>query len=120
VIGINISILLTGATALINQVIGVYATSGAFVFGVYSFAEKIINGILIMAISSELDKGSAYFINTVNFIIPVISLMVSLIIVYIQLDIPQFDPNDFDYIYKKFDEEFVNIELSRRNSDEIN
>lgn len=81
---------------MINQVIGIYATSGAFVFGTYSFAEKIINGILIMAISSELDNGSGDFINQANFIIPVISLLIGVFLVFIDLEIPKFGDSDFN------------------------
>ena len=43
---------LNSSTSLISDVIGDDATSGAFVYGAYSFLDKFANGFLLFAITA--------------------------------------------------------------------
>lgn len=84
-IGFFSSILLTGSTALINNVIGEYSSSGGVVYAVYSIFEKLANGYLIVTISGYLDGGSVEYINNVNAIIPSTCFIISVILVHLNI-----------------------------------
>ena len=45
--GVGIAILLNTGTALISDVIGKDNKSSAFVYGMYSFSDKVANGVLL-------------------------------------------------------------------------
>lgn len=49
-----------------------------------------------MIISAQLDDDSGDFINQANLIIPVISLLIGVILVFIDLEIPEFGKLDFN------------------------
>lgn len=48
--------MLNTATSLISDVIGKNAESSAFVYGSYSFFDKVANGIVIFIITSYFNK----------------------------------------------------------------
>jgi len=50
--GVGLAIQLNSATSLISDVIGEDNTSGAFVYGAYSFLDKFANGFILFAITS--------------------------------------------------------------------
>jgi len=50
--GIGLAIMLNTATSLISDVIGKDADSAAFVYGAYSFFDKVANGVIIFIITS--------------------------------------------------------------------
>jgi Na+/melibiose symporter-like transporter len=51
-IGATQALVLNTGITLISEVIGVRGSSGAFVFGCYSFLDKIATGIVLFAITS--------------------------------------------------------------------
>jgi Na+/melibiose symporter-like transporter len=53
--GIGLAIMLNIATSLISDVIGKNGESSAFVYGVYSFLDKVANGIIIFYLT-EFDR----------------------------------------------------------------
>ena len=63
--GVGLAIMLNTATSLISDVIGKDDTSSAFVYGAYSFFDKIANGIVIFVIITFYSKDS----NALRFII---------------------------------------------------
>ena len=50
-IGASQALLLNTAVTLISEVIGVKGSSGAFVFGCYSFVDKLSSGIALFTIT---------------------------------------------------------------------
>ena len=50
--GVGLAIMLNTATSLISDVIGKDADSSAFVYGAYSFFDKVANGLIIFVITS--------------------------------------------------------------------
>jgi Na+/melibiose symporter-like transporter len=50
--GVGLAIMLNTATSLISDVIGKDAESSAFVYGAYSFFDKVANGVIIFLITS--------------------------------------------------------------------
>lgn len=54
--GVGLAIMLNTATSLISDVIGKDADSSAFVYGSYSFFDKVANGIIIFVITSKFNE----------------------------------------------------------------
>jgi Na+/melibiose symporter-like transporter len=50
--GVGLAIMINTATSLISDVIGKDADSSAFVYGAYSFFDKVANGVIIFLITS--------------------------------------------------------------------
>ena len=65
-------LLNTGIT-LISDVIGLKGKSGAFVFGAYSFLDKIATGICLFFISESSYFKSEFFIRWVTVLVPLCS-----------------------------------------------
>ncbi|CDW85081.1 UNKNOWN [Stylonychia lemnae] len=55
--GLGLAIMLNTATSLISDVIGKDDSSSAFVYGAYSFFEKITNGILIFLVTAYYNQS---------------------------------------------------------------
>ena len=55
--GVGLAIMLNTATSLISDVIGKDAESSAFVYGAYSFFDKVANGIIIFIITSKYNEN---------------------------------------------------------------
>ena len=55
--GVGLAIMLNTATSLISDVIGKDAESSAFVYGAYSFFDKVANGIIIFIITSKYNTS---------------------------------------------------------------
>ncbi|KAL4509928.1 hypothetical protein ABPG72_010121 [Tetrahymena utriculariae] len=68
----QVMLLNTGIT-LISDVIGLKGKSGAFVFGAYSFMDKISTGIALFFISESSYFKSESFIRWVTVLVPLIS-----------------------------------------------
>jgi len=69
--GVGLAIQLNSATSLISDVIGQDNTSGAFVYGAYSFFDKFANGFILFAITSIwISDATAlrYIISLTSFI----------------------------------------------------
>ena len=45
--GVGIAMMLNTSTSLISDVIGSDSEASAFVYGIYSFVDKIVNGFMI-------------------------------------------------------------------------
>ena len=54
--GVGLAIMLNTATSLISDVIGKDADTSAFVYGSYSFFDKVANGIIIFVITSNWNE----------------------------------------------------------------
>ena len=54
--GVGLAIMLNTATSLISDVIGKDAESSAFLYGAYSFFDKVANGIIIFFITSYFNE----------------------------------------------------------------
>ena len=54
--GVGLAIMLNTATSLISDVIGKDAESSAFVYGAYSFFDKVANGVIIFIITSNFNE----------------------------------------------------------------
>lgn len=50
--------MLNTATSLISDVIGKDAESSAFVYGAYSFFDKVANGVIIFVITSNFNESA--------------------------------------------------------------
>lgn len=55
--GLGVAIMLNTATSLISDVIGNDTQSSAFVYSIFSFTEKIANGLLLFFVSSIYLSG---------------------------------------------------------------
>ena len=55
--GVGLAIMLNTATSLISDVIGKDVQSSAFVYGAYSFFDKVANGIVLFFITGYLSKN---------------------------------------------------------------
>lgn len=78
--GAQALVLNTGIT-LISEVIGVRGSSGAFVFGIYSFTDKLSSGIALFLISMLPGFKSPGFTRWVTVLIPGISCFLAWIFV---------------------------------------
>lgn len=66
--GIGVAILLNTGTSLISDVIGKDSDSSAFVYGMYSLADKFANGFLLFWLVADYSKdacGLRYIISCV-------------------------------------------------------
>ncbi len=74
----------TGIT-LISEVIGVRGASGAFVFGVYSFLDKISSGIAIFTISiiPAFDENNKEYIRSMTVVVPAIAIVLAWVLVMV-------------------------------------
>ncbi|EAR84718.2 MFS transporter (macronuclear) [Tetrahymena thermophila SB210] len=72
-IGCSQVMLLNTGITLISDVIGLKGKSGAFVFGAYSFMDKISTGIALFFISESPYFKSESFIRWVTVLVPLIS-----------------------------------------------
>ena len=57
--GVGLAIMLNTATSLISDVIGKDAESSAFVYGAYSFFDKVANGVIIFVITSNFNEDAS-------------------------------------------------------------
>lgn len=74
--------MLNTATSLISDVIGKDAESSAFVYGAYSFFDKVANGIIIFIITSKYNENPTalrWIIGT----IPIICSVSAFLLTYI-------------------------------------
>lgn len=55
--GVGLAIMINTATSLISDVIGKDADSSAFVYGAYSFFDKVANGAIIFIITSKYNEN---------------------------------------------------------------
>ncbi|EGR32497.1 major facilitator superfamily protein, putative [Ichthyophthirius multifiliis] len=83
--GFSQAIQLNTAINLISEVIGLRGAGGAFVFGSYSFLDKISTGIVLFIIteSSLFKDGNESFIRWVTVIVPIASSILSWILIMV-------------------------------------
>jgi len=79
--GVGISIMLNVSTSLISDVIGDDNTSSAFVYGAYSFADKIVNGILISLLIGNY-ASNGYALRWILCLVPTFSAGLALLCAY--------------------------------------
>lgn len=72
-VGCTQVLLLNTAITLISDVIGLQGDSGAFVFGAYSFMDKISTGIALFFISESSLFETEDFIRWITVLLPLIS-----------------------------------------------
>lgn len=72
--GVGLAIMLNTATSLISDVIGKDADSSAFVYGSYSFFDKVANGVIIFIITSKYNTEA----NALRWIIGTIPVICSI------------------------------------------
>ena len=70
--GIGLAILLNTATSIISDVIGDDKKSSAFVFGVYSFFDKISSGILLFIITNYL-ISKPFWLRAIAGVLPIVA-----------------------------------------------
>ncbi len=80
-VGCTQAIILNMSITLISDVIGLKGKSGAFVFGSYSFFDKVITGITIFCISESPDFNNATFARWVTVLVPGIACFVAWVFV---------------------------------------
>ena len=84
-IGASQALVLNTSIALISEVIGVKGSSGAFVFGFYSFFDKFSGGIALFTITILPGfSDSVEYIRWVTVLVPLISGLVAWIFVLVQ------------------------------------
>jgi len=76
--GVGTAILLNTSTSIISDVIGSDQTSSAFVYGVYSFLDKVANGILIswLVAAYQKDEGD---LRIIIVAVPILAVLCALI-----------------------------------------
>lgn len=81
--GFGQSLALNTGIVLISEVIGLRGASGAFVFGAYSFCDKVANGLVLFFIlnSAPFETNEPEFIRWMTVIIPSASCLVALIFI---------------------------------------
>lgn len=72
--GVGLAIMINSATSLISDVIGKNAESSAFVYGIYSFFDKIANGLIIFGITSVWVENAPALKACMAFIPPICSV----------------------------------------------
>ena len=80
--GIGFSIGLSSASYLVNDVVGSKGKKGAFVYGAYSFSDKLSSGI-VLAWFLPLAKNSETVLKMSLPIFPPATIILSLLIVYL-------------------------------------
>lgn len=80
-IGCTQVLILNTAITLISDVIGLKGQSGAFVFGVYSFMDKISTGIVLFFISESSLFTTPSFVKWITILVPLVSGLFSWILV---------------------------------------
>lgn len=70
--GLGLIICLNTSTSLISDVIGNDAANAAFVYGIYSFFDKMANGLLLFWIVGSYSKGHPNELKWIIAIVPVI------------------------------------------------
>ena len=85
IIGIAQAISLNTGITLISDVIGLRGSSGAFVFGFYSFLDKISTGIVIFAFTEieRFKEKDLEYIRWVSVIVPAVSCVFAWLLVVI-------------------------------------
>jgi len=73
--------MLNTAITLISDVIGLRGESGAFVFGAYSFMDKISTGIALFSISENSLFTSASFIRWTTVLVPFCAAVLAWILI---------------------------------------
>lgn len=81
-VGMGNAILLTGSTALINNVIWEYSFSGGYVFAIFSLIEKLVNGFVIIKVSNAISSGEKWSINQLNSVVPIICHLLSVCLIW--------------------------------------
>jgi len=74
--GVGLAIMLNTATSLISDVIGKDDQSSAFVYGAYSFFDKVANGVLLFFITAYYNKNETalrYIIGLTPFLCSVMA-----------------------------------------------
>mmetsp|Transcript_6841 Transcript_6841/g.11048 ORF Transcript_6841/g.11048 Transcript_6841/m.11048 type:complete len:102 (-) Transcript_6841:30-335(-) len=74
--------MLNTATSLISDVIGTDAENSAFVYGCYSFFDKLANGLLLMWMLAKFTED-ADALRMIMFLVPVVSSVACFILTWI-------------------------------------
>lgn len=80
IFGIGFSMALSTASSLINDVVGSKGEKGAFVFGFYSFTDKLSSGLMMVYFMNYV-KDDLYLLKYITMLLPVVAIFASLVIV---------------------------------------
>ena len=80
--GLGLIIMLNTSTSLISDVIGSASANAAFVYGVYSFFDKLANGSLLYFMVESYSKDAAV-LRWIMAITPIVCSVGSLLLSYI-------------------------------------
>ena len=93
IFGIGFSMGLSGASSLINDVIGSNGTKGAFVYGVYSFTDKVSCGVVMYFMIQVADnENDNNILKLFMSFFPTISIICALLVVFYK----RFLKNNYD------------------------
>lgn len=81
-IGLSQAITLNTGITFISDVVGLKGANGAFVFGFYSFMDKICSGIVLFFLTNN-DLTDIDYVRTITSFVPLTSAVVSWILVII-------------------------------------
>lgn len=81
--GSGFSMGLSGASSLMNDVVGSNGNKGAFVYGAYSFADKISNGVLLFFMIQFADTNNTVLTIFMSFFPPT-AIIISLVCVVLR------------------------------------
>ena len=80
-LGIGFAQGLSGASSLINDVVGTKGSQGAFVYGAYSFSDKMSNGVALYFLLAAV-KTHGHLLTYLLGIFPPIAIIIALMLVY--------------------------------------
>jgi Na+/melibiose symporter-like transporter len=80
--GFGLAILQNTASSLISDVIGKNDQTSAFVYGAYSFGEKVLNGILLFVVTANFTSNATALMYIYTFV-PIFCAIVSFALTYL-------------------------------------
>lgn len=80
--GVGICILLNTATSCISDVIGADSENSAFVYGCFSFADKLVNGLLLVWIIAAFSKDPIALRRVMGYL-PAVTALGAFVFTYI-------------------------------------
>jgi len=109
-IGIAFSLGLSGASALINDVVGSKGAKGAFVYGSYSFADKLSCGVLMFFMIQIAEKSNSV-LRLFMSLFPPFAILCALILVFNRRHVGKFpkeeDEKELLKLTKKYTSNFL-------------
>lgn len=83
IMGASQALLLNTSINLISEVVGMRGSKGAFVFGAYSFVDKLTSGLALFFISNSSQFDESWFVRLMIVLVPAIGCGLGLFMVII-------------------------------------